>query len=120
MKSGKQKAKEIKRRRDAKKLARIQKGKVRINTPILADWSKLKSPSCMPNFPTYYFDREFTCKDCGKVDVWTPLQQKWWYEQVGGNIETTAIRCRPCRIKERIRKAEARRIHLEGIKNKNA
>lgn len=35
-----------------------------------------------PDFVTrgFYVDRPFRCKDCGKDQVWTATQQKWWYE----------------------------------------
>src|SRR4028119_727276 len=66
----------------------------------------------------YYQDKRFECVDCGKAEVWTASQQKWWYEVAKGDIQTTAIRCRSCRRKERERKNEARRIHLEGLERK--
>ncbi|WP_343224876.1 zinc-ribbon domain containing protein [Luteolibacter luteus] len=60
----------------------------------------------------------FTCKDCGKQEVWTAGQQKWWHEQMGGDVETTAVRCRNCRAKERARKAEVNRVREEGLERK--
>lgn len=62
----------------------------------------------------------FTCKTCGKVETWTAEQQKWWYETAKGGVFTTAVMCRPCRQKERARKKEARRVHLEGVARKAA
>ena len=120
MKSGKQRRLEIKAKRIARASDRYKRKKTRsINEPLAADKSKLKSPSCLPRFPDFYYDKEFQCRDCGKLEIWTPQQQKWWYEVAGGNIETTALRCRPCRLKERLRKSEARRIHLEGLERKH-
>jgi len=66
----------------------------------------------------YYVDRPFTCKDCGKAEVWTATQQKWWYEVAKGGVWTTARRCRPCRQQERARRHEARRVHREGLARK--
>src|SRR4051812_23866080 len=63
----------------------------------------------------YYLDKPFTCTDCGKQEVWTAAQQKWWYEVAKGDVQTTANRCRNCRRKERERKNEARRVHLDGL-----
>jgi hypothetical protein len=91
------------------------------------DRSKLRSASIMPSWgiPTfrgkYYLDYRFNCKDCGKTEVWTGAQQKWWHEEIGGNIEQIAVRCRDCRMKERLRKEEARHVHMAGIaaKGKN-
>lgn len=124
MKSGKQRKLEIKAKREAKAILRNKRKKThsisKPNDPLPANKSKLRSPSCLPRLPDFYYDKEFQCRDCGKFEVWTPRQQKWWYEEIGGNIETTALRCRPCRLKERLRKAEARRIHLEGLERKHA
>src|SRR4051794_21608349 len=49
-----------------------------------------------PEFQTrgYYEDAPFTCRDCGKEEVWTASQQKWWYEVAKGNPFTVASRCR--------------------------
>jgi hypothetical protein len=66
----------------------------------------------------YYVDIEFQCRDCQKQEIWTAAQQKWWYEVAKGNVESRASRCRACRKIERERKAEARRVHLEGLKCK--
>ena len=68
----------------------------------------------------YYTDRPFTCKDCGQACVWRAEDQKWWYEEMHGLLDATAVRCRACRIRERERKAEARRVSEEGKKRKLA
>jgi len=86
---------------------------------IKVDRSKITSCSWGPvTFPEYYKDKSFTCKDCGSKEVWLASQQKRWYEEQGGEIETKAVRCRDCRHIEKQRKNEARRIHLEGIQKK--
>jgi hypothetical protein len=66
----------------------------------------------------FYADQPFFCKDCGRMEIWTAEQQRWWYEEMGGPVETTAVRCRACRIRERERKAEARRVSEEGKERK--
>lgn len=66
----------------------------------------------------YYLDVEFCCEDCGVQEVWTATQQKWWYEVAKGFAYSTATRCRNCRRKERERRNEARRVHLEGLERK--
>jgi Probable zinc-ribbon domain len=66
----------------------------------------------------YYVDQPFKCVDCGKEEIWTGSQQKWWYEVAKGFAYSTAIRCRLCRRKERARREAARRVHLEGIARK--
>lgn len=69
---------------------------------IPADQTKLG----VGEFPTYrtlqdirfwYEDLEFTCVDCGKVEVWTAARQQWWYEVAGGLLASRAIRCHACR-----------------------
>ncbi|MGE5217120.1 MAG: zinc-ribbon domain containing protein [Chloroflexota bacterium] len=66
----------------------------------------------------YYLDKPFRCVDCGKEEVWTGNQQKWWYEVAKGFVYSAAIRCRVCRRKERARREEARQRHQEGIARK--
>jgi hypothetical protein len=66
----------------------------------------------------YYLDLPFTCAGCNSQEIWTAAQQKWWYEEAKGNLYSTAKFCRPCRHQEQSRRAEARRIHLEGIAKK--
>ncbi|PDT73867.1 hypothetical protein CO675_28660 [Bradyrhizobium sp. C9] len=65
-----------------------------------------------------YRPEPFVCKDCGVAEVWTPLQQKWWYETAKGEVFTKAVRCRACRARTRARKSAARRVHLEGLATK--
>jgi hypothetical protein len=70
----------------------------------------------MPDFVErgFYVDAPFTCKDCGKAEVWTATQQKWWYEVARGDIATRAVRCRPCRRRHREEKAAHRKRSEEG------
>jgi len=68
----------------------------------------------------YYKDIIFSCRDCGKECLWTAENQKWWYEEIQGSINTIATRCLACRIKERERKTEARRASKEGMQRKLA
>ena len=84
----------------------------------MVDLTKLApdgSYSC-PDFVRrgYYLDQPFTCKECGKEELWKATQQKWWYEVAKGNVWTTARLCRPCRRREREHRNEVRRLHLEG------
>ncbi len=66
----------------------------------------------------YYEDVEFVCQKCGREETWTATQQKWWYEVAKGYVYSTAKLCRVCRRRERERRAEARRVHLEGLARK--
>src|SRR2546429_6590829 len=63
---------------------------------IAADLSQ-QAPNNSYSPPLYYEGLEFTCVDCGKREVWTAEQQKWWYEVAKGPIYSTAKRCRACR-----------------------
>ena len=49
----------------------------------------------------FYIDVPFRCVDCGKDEVWTATQQKWWYEVAKGYPYSIANRCRPCRRAQR-------------------
>ena len=68
----------------------------------------------------YYMDLPFRCVDCGKEEIWTGSQQKWWYEVAKGFVYSTAVRCRSCRRKQRERRAQARRVHLAGVPQRKA
>ncbi len=85
---------------------------------VLASRGQLGHNTTYDPFPLFYIDRPFVCRDCGAAQIWTAKQQKWWYEIAKGNINSVAVRCRPCRKKEQTRKAEARRVHLEGLERK--
>jgi hypothetical protein len=78
---------------------------------IAADLTKhAKNGSYSP--PLYYVDQPFKCVDCGKAEVWTATQQKWYYEVAKGSIYGRAVRCRPCRKKHRER-IERRRVRSQ-------
>ncbi len=113
MKSGKQRREEIKARRLERaallhgldrtlQLHRLPLGTVAVDPAQLAHNNLCVSP------PEFYVDRPFVCRDCGSRELWTAKQQKWWYEIAKGRLDSFAVRCRPCRVKERERVAEAR------------
>jgi hypothetical protein len=126
MKSNKQRRQEIKarRRKKAEAMAALDTSDPASVRPpvgaVEADHAQLDHINTYGFLPLFYVDKPFTCRDCGAEEIWTAKQQKWWYEIAKGDINTTAIRCRPCRKKEQARKAEARRIHLEGIARKHS
>lgn len=64
---------------------------------IAADISEQTPHTSFGGVPLYYEDLNFTCVDCGREEVWTAEQQKWWYETAKGYIFSKAIRCRACR-----------------------
>ena len=128
MKSNKQRRQEIK----AQRLRRAEQQRRCVNArpvdrpagaePVTPALLKPTSSYGIPDFVRcgYYQDRPFRCRDCGKSEVWTAAQQRWWYEVAQGDVWTVAVRCRPCRQQERVRSREARRIHQEGLATKRA
>ena len=120
-KSGLQKRREIK----AARVEKARRGVVDVygveapKGSLLANKVILREVNPLGPLPNFYIDRHFECKDCGSDEVWTAKQQKWWYEMARGCISSVAVRCRSCRYKEKIRKAEARRVHLEGLEKKH-
>src|SRR5688572_3192510 len=90
-----------------KQLSKMQSGR-----RIEADLSK-QAPNNSYSPPLYYEDRAFKCRDCGAECVWTAEQQRLWYEQWGGAVQSTAVRCRSCRQKVRRAKIEQKKHMLE-------
>lgn len=88
-------------------------GQALVNVSALAPYKSFGVPDFVARGT--YRDRLFVCVDCGVQETWTATQQKWWYEVAKGHVETVATRCRPCRVKERARKDEARRVHQDGL-----
>jgi hypothetical protein len=123
MKSGKLRKEEIKAKRlerlarytDAGKLSTI--AAIRLGA-VAADRLQLVHNNTYGALPEFYTDQAFTCRDCGSHELWTAKQQKWWYEIAKGPIDSRAARCRPCRIKERIRVDEARQVSIAGMARK--
>jgi len=90
---------ERKRRQLAAHEAALLKSCARVNHERLRPDNSYSTPDFV--LRGYYLDRPFTCKDCGKPEVWSGTQQKWWYEVAGGGVWTMATRCRACRRRER-------------------
>jgi len=99
-------------RRAEKELAERIRGHVLVNPANLRETNSYSTPDFVER--GYYLDRPFRCKDCGVAQVWTATQQKWWYEWAKGDVWTVAVRCRPCRRRERERKGVARMVAAEG------
>lgn len=66
-------------------------------TTLHVNKSRVVYNSTMFDIPEFYEDKRFKCKRCGKEEIWTAKQQKWWYEEAKGDLETTAVLCRSCR-----------------------
>jgi Probable zinc-ribbon domain len=134
MKSGRQRRAEIMLRRQEKRLANSAKNKYLKGVSAANQYDR--PHGCVPVNPAslspnnsygipefvkrgFYVDLPFNCKHCGAPQIWTAQQQHWWYELAKGDIWTIAILCRPCRIKERARKALVRKVHFEGLLKKS-
>src|SRR5205823_5436984 len=125
MKSGKQRRLEIRNRR-AKRGARLRERELQqkirplerapVNVEALASYKSYGTPAFVMR--GYYQNIPFRCQGCGKDEIWTAMQQKWWYEVAKGYVYSTASLCSPCRKKEQARRTEAQRVHLEGIERK--
>ena len=63
-----------------------------------ADHSKLAHVNTYGLLPDYYIDKPFTCRDCGKREIWKADSQKWYYEEAKGHIDATAVLCHDCRM----------------------
>ena len=120
MKSGKQRRTELKARRAERRARAAPRPANReaarlvpVNEDALAPYSSYGAPAFVTR--GYYVDRPFKCAGCGVDEIWTGTQQKWWYEVAKGYVYSGAKLCRACRRRERDRRAEARRVHLEGI-----
>jgi Probable zinc-ribbon domain len=120
MKSGKQRRTELKARRAERRARAAPRPTNReaarlvpVNEEALAPYSSYGAPDFVRR--GYYVDRPFRCAGCGVGEIWTGTQQKWWYEVAKGYVYSGAKLCRACRRRERERRAEARRVHLEGL-----
>jgi hypothetical protein len=136
MKSGKQRKQELRdkrlatrkerdtlaaeqaRIRAAGRRAQLAERGVRVDATALAPVNSYGAPEFVAR--GYYADLPFRCVACGKDEVWTATQQKWWYEVAKGFQYSTAKRCRACRRREREARAESRRVQLAGAQQKAA
>jgi Probable zinc-ribbon domain len=116
MKSNKQKRLELQAKRQRREKKAVAYSTVPVNPVALRPDNSYGAPLFVTR--GFYVDQPFSCRDCGKAEVWTATQQKWWYEVAKGEVWTNAIRCRACRRRERERQTEARRVHLEGVAKK--
>lgn len=84
------------RRRDKKRQAEPPKPTAPVRG-IPADLSKQVPNNSWGPPVAAYFDIAFRCRDCGKEEIWTAEQQKWYYEEAKGSLYATAVRCNECR-----------------------
>ena len=64
---------------------------------IPSDPSKLAHINTYGALREYYIDQPFTCRKCGKHQIWKAKDQKWYYEEAKGHIDAKAVECHECR-----------------------
>ena len=128
-KSGKERRAEIMRTRSVRlarkaqeitnvmdeKLKDLARGKIPVNASALRPHNSYGLSFVLRG---YYEDETFHCTDCGAKSVWAAKAQRWWYEEIKGNVYAMPVRCASCRAKERERKEEARRVSEAGMARK--
>ena len=99
-------------------MSKIKRSKIKAGVRLQGDkekWGKGDNTYSSP--PEYYYDLDYQCTDCGKNQIWTALEHKDWYEELGKTINSNAIRCRICRAHIQAIKEDQKR-HMEEMKNK--
>lgn len=74
---------------------------------VAADHSKLSHINTYGSLPQFYLDQPFTCRKCGKREIWRASDQKWYYEETKGHIDARAVECHDCRAA----KTRAKGVH---------
>lgn len=64
---------------------------------VVADHKKLSHINTYGGLPEFYLDKPFTCRQCGKCEIWKAVDQKWYYEEAKGHIDAKAVECHRCR-----------------------
>lgn len=100
----------IKRKREEKRLAKLQK-EGRLVNGIEIPKNSLAANPCKQNSFGYsvkyfYQDIHYTCAGCGKPETWTARQQQRYFETQKGNIYNQPKWCYECHSKRMKRKVE--------------
>lgn len=86
--------------REAERIANLHPSQQRNHpTAVAADPSKLEHINTYGALPEFYIDFPFSCRDCGKAEIWRAADQKWYYEEAKGHIDAKAVRCHDCRTR---------------------
>ena len=84
--------------REAERVAALHPEQQRNHPSALpADAAKLDHINTYGALPEFYIDRPFSCRICGKREIWTARAQKWYYEEAKGHIDAMAVECHDCR-----------------------
>lgn len=69
--------------------------------------------------PKYYYDVVYLCLDCKNKVIWSAEEQKYWYEELGKNTNSKAVRCQICRCRIQAVKEEQKR-HMEKLAKRSS
>jgi hypothetical protein len=94
----------IKRKREEKRLAKLQKQGRLVKGVEVPDNALAANPDAQNHYggysaKFYYQDIHYTCAGCRKPEVWTAQQQKHYFEAQKGNIYNEAKWCYKCHSK---------------------
>ena len=79
------------------------------NTAVPANTDRQKITS----FPIpFYFDQKRTCRDCNRPFIWFAEEQKYWFEELGFNLNADCVRCVECR--QKLQGKAAKRPNKDG------
>ena len=70
---------------------------------VAADPARLTHINTYGPLPEYYIDQPFTCRECGKQEIWKAADQKWYFEEAKGHIDAKAVECHACRTAKKER-----------------
>jgi hypothetical protein len=78
-----------------------------------SQWSEKSQGSVAATFRTFYTDKTYRCRYCGKDAVFTAREQKLVYEVKKTHIDVQRVLCEPCwrecgRVAKRIAACEAK------------
>lgn len=84
--------------REAERIAQLPRDQ-QCNHPtaLPADPEKLRHINTYGSLPEYYIDRPFSCRQCGRRQIWKARDQKWYYEEAKGHMDAIAVHCHECR-----------------------
>ena len=71
------------------------------SSAVPADASQLSHINTYGSLPEYYIDQPFSCRRCGKREIWKAKDQKWYYEEAKGHIDAIAVECHSCRKRQK-------------------
>jgi len=68
---------------------------------VAADHAKLVHINTYGVLPDFHVDKVFLYRNCGKREIWSARDQKWYYEEAKGHIDATAVECHGCRTSKK-------------------